>query len=139
MAPLIVVEFLKTKQLPLQITSIPKGHEVEVLSPDRPDKPFHKRVRNRQVGHRLYFGYGKYSKISLPPMEPEQRVIIAADVSRRASTTDRLVEHSAQRWSVDIPNLYAEANDSPAKLIHDNHNPVGLEDQRFTSKKIHAP
>jgi hypothetical protein len=33
----------------------------------------------------------------------------------------------------------SETDDSPAKLIHDNHRPVGLEDQRFTSKKIHAP
>jgi len=33
----------------------------------------------------------------------------------------------------------SESNDSPGKLIHDDHHPVGLEDQRFTSKEIHTP
>ncbi len=33
----------------------------------------------------------------------------------------------------------SETNDSPAKLIHNNHHPVRLEDQQFTSKKVHTP
>ncbi len=32
----------------------------------------------------------------------------------------------------------SETNDSPVKLIHDDHHPVAVENQRFTSKKIHT-
>ncbi len=71
MAPLVVVELLKANQFALQVASSPKGHEVEVLSPDCPDEPFHKRVRDRQEGHRLYFGYLEYSKVSPPLMKLE--------------------------------------------------------------------
>ena len=72
-------------------------------------------------------------------MEPEQRIIIAADVSRRASTTDRLVEHSAQRCPVDGPNLYAEANDWPRELIHDNGHPMAFESEGFAPEQIDTP
>jgi hypothetical protein len=47
MAPLVVVEILKAKKLAFEIASRPKGHEVEVLSPDCADKPFHERMGNR--------------------------------------------------------------------------------------------
>ncbi len=47
MAALVVVELRKTEQFALQVASIPKRYEVEILSPDCPDEPFHKRVRNR--------------------------------------------------------------------------------------------
>ncbi len=93
MAALVVVELLKAKQFVLQIASSPKGHEVEVLAPDCPDESLHERVRNRQVGHRLYFGYLEYSKVGLPPMEPEQWIMIAAEVFWRTSSTNRTVEH----------------------------------------------
>ncbi len=139
MAPRIVVEFLKTKQLSLQVTSNPKGHVVKVLSPDRADKPFHEGVLDRYVGHRLYFGYLKYSKISLPPMEPEQRIIIAADVSRRSSPTDRTVKHPTERRSIDGPNLYAEANNLARELIHDDEHPMALENEGFAAEQIDAP
>ncbi len=71
MAALVVVEVLKAKKLALQVASSPKGHEVEVLSPDCPDEPFHERVRDRQVGHSFHFGHLEYSKVSLPSMEFE--------------------------------------------------------------------
>ena len=36
-------------------------------------------------------------------MEPEQGIIITADIFRRSGSTDRMVEHPAQRWSIDAP------------------------------------
>ena len=93
MAPLVVVETLKAKKLALQVASSPEGHEIEVLSPDCPDESLHKRMRNRQVGHSLHIGYLEYSKVGLPPMESEQRIMIAADVFWRTGLTDRTVEH----------------------------------------------
>ena len=47
MAALVVVEILEINKFALQIASIPKRYQVEVLSPDCPDEPFHKRVRYR--------------------------------------------------------------------------------------------
>jgi len=46
MAELIVVEILEARKFDLQVANIPKRYEVQVLSPDSPDEPFHKRVRN---------------------------------------------------------------------------------------------
>ncbi len=93
MAPLVVVELLKAKQFVLQIAGSPKGHEVEILSPDCPDESLHERVRNPQVGRGLYFGYLEYSKVSPPLMKPEQRAMIAAEIFWRSSSTNRAVEH----------------------------------------------
>ena len=139
MAPLVVVELLKAKQFVFQIASSPKGHEVEILSPDCPDESLHERVRDRQVGHGLYFGYLEYSKVRLPMMKSEQRIMIAADVFWRAGTTDRTVEHPTERWSIDGPCVHAKANDSTCVLIHNDEHPVALENEGFTTEQIDAP
>ena len=139
MAPLVVVELLKAKKLALQVASSPKGHDVEILSPDSPDESLDERMRNRQVGHSLYFGYLEYSKVSLPLMKSEQRFMIAADVFWRVGTTDRTVEHPAERWSIDGPCEYAKANDSTCVLIHNDEHPMALENEGFTTEQIDAP
>ena len=61
MAALLVVELFKAEKLVLQVASCQKGYEVEVLSSDSPDQSFHKRVRDRQVGHSFYFVHLEYS------------------------------------------------------------------------------
>ena len=38
----------------------PKGHDVEVLSPDCPDESFNERMRNRQVRYGFDFGNVEY-------------------------------------------------------------------------------
>jgi hypothetical protein len=67
MTPLIAVEIPKTKQLILQVASSPKGRDVEVLSPDRPDESFNERVRNRQVRHGFDFGNLEYGTAATLP------------------------------------------------------------------------
>ncbi len=47
MAPLIIVEILEARKFTVQVASIPKRYEVEILSPDCTDEAFHKRMRNR--------------------------------------------------------------------------------------------
>lgn len=89
MAPPVVVEFLKAKPFVFYVAGSPKGHEVEVLSPDRADELLDERMGNRQVEHDLHFGYLEYSKVSFPPMETEQGIMIATDVFWRAGPTDR--------------------------------------------------
>lgn len=101
MTPLVIVEIPKAKQLILQVASSPKGHDVEVLSPDCPDESFNERMRNRQVKHGFDFGNLEYLKICLPSVKSEQWVIITADVFRQVGTTDRTIEHPTERESVD--------------------------------------
>jgi hypothetical protein len=139
MAPLAVVEIPEANQFGLQVASIPKRYEIEILSPDCPDEPFHKRVRNRYVGHGLHLCYREYSKIGLPPMESEQGIIITTDISRRSGSTDRMVEHPAQRWSIDGTGLYAESNNSARELIHDDEHPMALQNEGFATEQIDAP
>ena len=77
MAALVGVEILEAKKFALQVASIPKGHEVEILSPER--------------------------------------------------------------WSIDGPSLYTEANDSARELIHDDEHSMALENEGFAAKQIDAP
>jgi hypothetical protein len=59
-------------------------------------------------------------------MKSEQGIIITTDIFRRSGSTDRVVEHSAQRWSVDVSGVYTEANDSSRELIHDDEHPMAF-------------
>ena len=72
-------------------------------------------------------------------MESEQGIIITTDIFRRSGATNRMVEHSTQRWSVDGSSLYTETNDSARKLIHDDEYPMALENEGFTTEQIDAP
>ena len=82
MAALVVVEILEAKKLALQVASVPKRYEVEILAPDRADESFHERVRQRHMRHCLHFRYIEYSKIGLPAMESKQRIIVGAEIFR---------------------------------------------------------
>jgi len=64
-------------------------------------------------------------------MEPEQGIIITADISRRSGSTDRMVEHSAERWSIDSPSLNTKATDSARELIHDDEYPMAVQNEGF--------
>ena len=35
--------------------------------------------------------------------------------------------------------MHGKANDTPCALVHDDHHPMCIQDERFTTKKIHAP
>ncbi len=72
-------------------------------------------------------------------MESEQGIIITTNIFRRSGATDRMVEHSTQRWSVDGSSLYTEANDSARELIHDDEYPMAFENEGFAAEKIDAP
>jgi len=39
----------------------------------------------------------------------------------------------------DITGVHAKANDAPCELVHDHEHPVGVEQNRLTTKKIGAP
>ena len=72
-------------------------------------------------------------------MKLEQWVMIGAEVTRHALLDGGVVEHSAQRYSIDISSLYSEADDPASELIHHDEYPVRLQHDGFTAKEINAP
>src|SRR5688500_7043500 len=82
----------------------------------------------------------KDAQIGLPAMKLEERVVIAAEVLRQCGRArDDLIKHSADCSTIDHAWLHGEADDAASELTHDDHHPVGVEHQRFTSKEIDAP
>jgi hypothetical protein len=63
-------------QFHFQIQRTPERYQVEKLSPNGTDEPFHKGMRERKIGRSLYFYGIENSKIDFPPMKFEQRIII---------------------------------------------------------------
>ena len=139
MAALVVVELFKAEKFVLQVASSPKGHEVEVLSPDCPDESLDERMGNRYVGYSFHFGYFEYSEVGFPPMEPEQWIMIATDVLWRAGPADRTVEHPTKRWPIHCARVYAETNNSTCALVHDDEHPMAFENEGFAAEKIDTP
>ena len=72
-------------------------------------------------------------------MEPEQRIIIAADVFWGTGPAERTVEHATKRWPIHCARVYAEANYSACALIHDDEHPMALEHEGFATEKIDTP
>lgn len=69
MAAIVVVEIPEAVQFSPEVSSIPEGHMVEILSPDRADQSFHKRVREWYIGNGLDFLDLENPKIGFPSME----------------------------------------------------------------------
>jgi len=49
---------------------------------------------------------------------------------------DGLVEHAAERWTVDCKGLYPKADDPAGKPIHDDQNPVTPQQDRFRPEQV---
>jgi len=71
-------------------------------------------------------------------VESKHRIAVGAKVLGRSGSADDAIEYSAGRRTIKRPTMGSKANNSTVELIHNNHHPVRLEDQRFTSKKIHT-
>ena len=52
---------------------------------------------------------------------------------------DCLVEHPAERWTVDCNGLHPKSDDPAGKLIHDDQNPVTPQQDRFGPEQVQAP
>jgi len=71
-------------------------------------------------------------------MEPEQRVMISTEPRGRTLPGDGLVEHPAERWTVDGSGLHPKPDDPAGKLIHEDPNPVTPEQDRFGPEQVQA-
>ena len=66
-------------------------------------------------------------------------IVVHAQVGRRWKAGDDLVEHSAKSLTVDLPTMNCESDDSSGKLVHHDHDRIGLHKNGFRSEKVHAP
>ncbi len=112
---------------------------VEVLSSYCADQSFDEGMRQRDIRYSLDLRNLDNPEIGFPLVESEQRVMVRAQISWAPGSTDDAVEHAADCGPIEYFCIDGEANDSSGKLIHNHHYPMGFEDQRFTSKKIHTP
>src|ERR1039457_5104368 len=91
------------------------------------------------LGHRLHCFHPQDAQVGLPAVEPEERIMISTEPRGQTLPGDGLVEHAAERGTVDCHGLHAKADDPPAKLIHDDQNPVPPQQDRFEPEQIQAP
>src|SRR5262249_32930040 len=54
-------------------------------------------------------------------------------------TSYRLLEHLAERHTINDSALDPESDDSPCVLVHDDQHPIGLQCDRFTTEQVEAP
>ena len=122
----ITVEVIpELQQLVFEIDSCPEQRAIQILPSNRSNQPLHERMRKGNIGHRLDFGYLQDSQIGLPLLEPIKRIVVGAKVLRhRSVASNSLIEHPAERYTIDYAGMDAEPNDPPSVLIHDDQDPV---------------
>ncbi len=135
-----VVIFLKLPQFSFKIGSCPVEDVIQQFSPNRSDQPFDERMGQRDVRDGFQLVDIKDPQVGAPLSELKQRIVIAAQIEWQGILTDNdLIEHSADSWSVDISGVHSESDDASRELIHDDHDPVSLEEQGFAAEEIDRP
>jgi len=83
-------------------------------------------MRQGNIGHRLDLGYLQDSQIGLPLLKPIQRIVVGTEVLwHRSVPSNGLIEHPAERDTIDHSGMDAESNDPARALIHDHQDPSG--------------
>ena len=82
-------------------------------------------MRQGNIGQGLDFCYLQDSQIGLPLLEPIKRIVVGAEILwHHPVPSNGLMEHPAERCTIDHSGMDAEADDSAGILIHDNQDPV---------------
>ena len=136
MRVVIIPEFA---QLAHQVDGVPEERPIKVLTPDGSDQPFDERMRDRSVRNRLDFLDLEDAQIGEPAVESEQRVVVGTGVAWQTLAHAGAIEHPAYRDAVDAGGFNAEADDTAGEDIHDHHNPVAAQEDRFAAEQIEAP
>lgn len=114
-----IVISLKRLQLALQISGAPEWGLIEKLSPYCSNEPLNERMRERDIRNRLDLCNFEDSKISLPSMEVEQRIIIRAQARRhRPHIVHKFLPTS--RAISSAGNLHTECGDESGDLGSDS-------------------
>ena len=114
------------EQLVFEIDSRPEKRVIQILPSNRSNQPLHERMRQGNIGHRLDLGCVQDSQIGLPLPKAIQRIMVAAEVLRHGPVASNgMIEHPAERDTIDHSGMDAEPNDPAGGLIHDDQDPVG--------------
>jgi hypothetical protein len=70
-------------QLSRQVRGVPEEHLIEVLAPDRSDKPFDERMRHGSIRNRLDLVDLEDGQVGEPAVEAELWVMISSSYRRR--------------------------------------------------------
>jgi len=116
---------LEIEELCLQISRCPEERPVQALSSYRADQPFNERMRHRDIGYCLDFGYLQDAQIGLPLLKAIQRIVIRADVLGWPLPSNRSIEHATKRQPVDDATLNTKADNPTCELVHQDENPIG--------------
>jgi hypothetical protein len=92
-----------------------------------------------RVRYGLDFLHFEYSKIGLSLVESEQRIVIRTEVLRSRLASNRLLEHPAQRHSIDDSGIHAKPNDLARVLVHHDQYPVCSQGRGLAPEQIDAP
>jgi len=78
--------------------------------------------------HSLYFRNVENPKVRFPLAVPEKRIIVRAQVLRRARAGNNTVEQATDGRTIKCAAVNGESNDAPGELVHDQHDPVRAQD-----------
>ncbi len=71
-------------------------------------------------------------KICLPTVKFKERVVIGAQRGRKIDHGgDNSIQHAAYARAVEVARMNCKTHDPPGALIHDDHDPVTTQEQRF--------
>ena len=75
----------------------------------------------------------------MPALELKQRILVEAEPDGKTPTSQGLVEHATESWTIDAHRFHPKADNPAAELIHDHQDPVGFEQDGFSPEQISAP
>ena len=84
--------------------------------------------------HGLEFVDFQNPQVRRPPVCLEQRIMIGAEMSRRAPTMNGGVEHAAEVGALDRTAVHADSDETTRELVHDHEHPVAPEHDRLTAR-----
>lgn len=134
-----VVVVLETGQFSFQVYDSPEGYVIEILASDRADQALYERVRHWRITNGLYLLDLEDADICLPSVKLQQRVVVGSEVRRLGRAADDPAKHSADDGTIKRSFASGESDDSPVALVHDDHYPVGIQNQRLAAKQIDTP
>jgi len=92
------------------------------------------------IGDGLDFCHLQNPQIGLPPVEPIERIVVAAQVLRQPAMPSKgAVEHPTEWDAIDRARMDAEPKDAARILIHDDQDPVGPQRGRLAAEQIDTP
>ncbi len=102
----------------------------ETFAPYRPNQPFDDRVGTRHVRHGFDLPDAEDPQVRLPLMKPVQRIMVRTYVHGRGLAARRVVEHPAQRYSVNDATMHATTHDATCPVIRHDKQPEDAEAER---------